>query len=252
MTPATPSAFGSRTRTHLEHAAASSLTLATDSLSMESLGTAPATPQPLRPPELKLKLPPTALHHWKPGKTVNSGSPTNTSNPPTAPSTTTSGNSKTPPTSPLSPPLSAACSSVSPTTPHTPSTVNIKIFGSSLQETSGLYTTIHPLLNLGNKTNHNPSYSYLNPRNFTAFNSQTPTPHSYAAFAIHQVLYSLLSGGIEPNGRFTPTDTTLLATSALFEEIPFPARSSSDIVSSTQKPILNLREALEALHLTSL
>ncbi|KAK4443448.1 hypothetical protein QBC34DRAFT_443396 [Podospora aff. communis PSN243] len=91
--------------------------------------------------------------------------------------------------------------------------------------------------------------TYLNPTNFTPVTTQTATPHSYAAYAIHQTLYPLLSGAIQPGGKTAPIDTTSLATSALVEEMPFPPRSNSvHDLSSAQKPILNLREAMEELH----
>jgi len=67
--------------------------------------------------------------------------------------------------------------------------------------------------------------SYLNPVNFTTLEPPSPSPHAYAAFAIHQTLYSLLSEGIKPNGRSVLTDSTSLATSSLVEEAPFPAKN---------------------------
>lgn len=63
------------------------------------------------------------------------------------------------------------------------------------------------------------------------------------------MLYSVLSGQIEPNAKFTLTDTTGLAISALVEELPFPGRDRRGyLVPPPQKPILGLREAIEQLH----
>ncbi|KAK0623791.1 hypothetical protein B0T14DRAFT_495208 [Immersiella caudata] len=91
--------------------------------------------------------------------------------------------------------------------------------------------------------------TYLNLISFASYLTQTPSPHSYAAYAIHQSLYPLLSGAMEPGGKTTSIDTTSLATTALVEEMPFPSLSSSvHDLSSAQKPILNLREAMEELH----
>jgi hypothetical protein len=91
--------------------------------------------------------------------------------------------------------------------------------------------------------------SYLNLTNFTALQANTPTPSAYGAYAIHQVLYSLLSGSIEPGARTGPIDTTGLATSALVEEMPFPARNPSVFMSPpSQKPVQDLRPLFEQLH----
>jgi hypothetical protein len=54
---------------------------------------------------------------------------------------------------------------------------------------------------------------------------------------------------MDPGGRTGPIDTTHLATSALVEEMPFPARTQSVFLTpSAQKPVQNLRQAFEQLH----
>ncbi|KAM7183134.1 hypothetical protein V8F33_013784 [Rhypophila sp. PSN 637] len=67
---------------------------------------------------------------------------------------------------------------------------------------------------------------YLNLTNFTALqepgNMETK---NYAAYSIHETLYSLLSGEIAPNGRDVPSDSTHLAMSGLVEEMPVGIRT---------------------------
>lgn len=91
--------------------------------------------------------------------------------------------------------------------------------------------------------------AYLNPTNFNTIKTRIISPESYAAYAIHQALYSLLNGSIAPNGRAVPTDTTHLAMSALVENMPFPPLTSSNYLTpSAQKPIRDLRDAVQQLH----
>jgi hypothetical protein len=93
--------------------------------------------------------------------------------------------------------------------------------------------------------------SYLNPVNYSRLFDQTARPHydNYPAFAIHQTLYSLLSGSIAPDGRLVERDTSGLGSSALVDPIPFPNPPSAVMYSvAPQKPVKNLREAMEELH----
>ncbi|KAK4209446.1 hypothetical protein QBC37DRAFT_430415 [Rhypophila decipiens] len=93
-------------------------------------------------------------------------------------------------------------------------------------------------------------HRYLNPTNFTVLQETgSMETDNYAAYSIHETLYSLLSGEIAPNGRGVPTDSTHLAMSALVEEMPFPLLSTSEYHgSSAQKPVAELRPLFEQLH----
>lgn len=91
--------------------------------------------------------------------------------------------------------------------------------------------------------------TYLNPVNFTAAKLSKVDVASYAAFSIHQTLYSLLSGSIQPNGRVVETDLTHIAGSALVEEAPFPLKPHSVYATTgIQKPVRYLRQAIQDLH----
>lgn len=78
---------------------------------------------------------------------------------------------------------------------------------------------------------------------------------SYAGFAIHELLYSSLSGLIGLDGRMRRIDTTGLGGTQLVDEQPFPRPNiTSNNIDNTpgtmgiQKPIRDLRTALERLH----
>ncbi|KAH9204019.1 hypothetical protein DL95DRAFT_398852 [Leptodontidium sp. 2 PMI_412] len=72
---------------------------------------------------------------------------------------------------------------------------------------------------------------------------------SYASYAIHQNLYSILSGQIIPNGRRAPTDSSGLSGTRLVEEVPFPRLNATMTgLNGIQKPIRDLRTAIEELH----
>jgi len=85
--------------------------------------------------------------------------------------------------------------------------------------------------------------------NYTNLKQTAEFPDAYAAYAIHQTLYSLLNGSIMPNGQDVETDSTGLAMSALVEDLPFPAPSISPLLTSwSQKPVRYLSQAIIELH----
>jgi len=91
--------------------------------------------------------------------------------------------------------------------------------------------------------------SYLNPVNYTSLKQTAEFPDAYAAYAIHQTLYSLLNGSIMPNGQDAETDSTGHAMSALVEDVPFPAYSVSPLRTTwSQKPVRYLSQAIVELH----
>jgi hypothetical protein len=77
---------------------------------------------------------------------------------------------------------------------------------------------------------------------------------SYAGFAIHELLYSTLSGIIGLDGHMRRIDTTGLGGTQLVEEQPFPRPNIAGYINNSpgtmgiQKPIHDLRSALEYLH----
>jgi len=90
---------------------------------------------------------------------------------------------------------------------------------------------------------------YLNPVNFTAARTFINQPEVYAAYAIHQSLYTLLAGSIFPNALTVITDTSHIAMSALVEDTPFPLETGLPYRSiSAQKPVRNLRQVVQDLH----
>ena len=100
--------------------------------------------------------------------------------------------------------------------------------------------------------------SFLDPLDYSAdalgYNGGYVTS-SYAGYAIHQLLYTILSGTIGPNGQFQPTDTTGLGGTSLVEALPFPLPNASltnnpstQGSNGIQKPVRNLRAAVEELH----
>ncbi|KAH6675854.1 hypothetical protein B0J14DRAFT_691908 [Halenospora varia] len=97
---------------------------------------------------------------------------------------------------------------------------------------------------------------FLNPLNYTAQTfSGIPMDGSYAGFAIHELLYSSLSGMIGLDGHMRRIDTTGLGGTQLVDEQPFPRPNTTSYnIDNTpgtmgiQKPIRDLRTALERLH----
>jgi hypothetical protein len=78
---------------------------------------------------------------------------------------------------------------------------------------------------------------------------------SYSGYAIHQLLYSILSGMITLNGREQPIDTSGLGGTRLVEPQPFPQPNSTNVPfpsnpgsNGIQKPIRYLKTAIEELH----
>ncbi|KAH8676497.1 hypothetical protein BGZ60DRAFT_429013 [Tricladium varicosporioides] len=101
-----------------------------------------------------------------------------------------------------------------------------------------------------------PLERFLNPLNYTAKTFLGYTMDgSYAGFAIHDLLYSALSGMIGLDGRLRRIDTTGLGGTQLVDEQPFPRPNiTSSMIDNTpgtmgiQKPIRDLRTAIEHLH----
>ncbi|KAH7370231.1 hypothetical protein BKA65DRAFT_589617 [Rhexocercosporidium sp. MPI-PUGE-AT-0058] len=98
--------------------------------------------------------------------------------------------------------------------------------------------------------------TFLNPvnYNFDAFEGALGI-NPYASYAIHQLLYSILSGQIGLDGRMRSIDNTGLGGTQLVEQQPFPQpNTTSTIVDNSpghigiQKPIRDLRAAIEQLH----
>jgi hypothetical protein len=87
------------------------------------------------------------------------------------------------------------------------------------------------------------NFSFLNPINYSsdAFgNNGNLISPSYAGFAIHQLLYSILAGTISIDGQRQPIDSTGLSGTKLVEPIPFPISNESTNNPSSngiQKPI---------------
>jgi hypothetical protein len=76
-------------------------------------------------------------------------------------------------------------------------------------------------------------------------------PQNHAAYAIHQTLYSALSGEMSTgSGKLADYENNAqLANSALVEETPFPLDSPSAFRPiGTSKPVRNLRKAIQDLH----
>ncbi|KAH8704498.1 hypothetical protein GQ44DRAFT_764111 [Phaeosphaeriaceae sp. PMI808] len=93
--------------------------------------------------------------------------------------------------------------------------------------------------------------NYLNPVDYNGIKVGLSDKDTikYPAWVIHQTIYSLINGGIMPNGRLVETDTTGLAMSALVQDLPFPLESYSGYRSSmAQKPVQFLRNAIQELH----
>lgn len=100
------------------------------------------------------------------------------------------------------------------------------------------------------------AFSFLNPINYSleAFQgSEGVTP--YAGYAVHQQLFQILSGNIGLDGRMRRIDSTGLGGTQLVEQQPFPqpnlTSTSADNSPGTigiQKPVRNLRAAIEQLH----
>jgi hypothetical protein len=90
--------------------------------------------------------------------------------------------------------------------------------------------------------------SYLNAINSTASEGRFAVPEAYPGFAIHQALFSLLHGEIQPNAKFTETDSSSIAMSALVEDLPFPPKLVGPYSTAAQKPVRDLRRAIQDLH----
>ncbi|KAH6893066.1 hypothetical protein B0T10DRAFT_591958 [Thelonectria olida] len=91
--------------------------------------------------------------------------------------------------------------------------------------------------------------TYLNPVNYSN-TGQGLMPQNHAAFAIHQTLYSVLSGDMGTTGRVADWENNAqLANSALVEDTPFPLDSPSAFRPiGIAKPVRNLRQAIQDLH----
>ncbi|KAK6335487.1 hypothetical protein TWF696_002261 [Orbilia brochopaga] len=94
---------------------------------------------------------------------------------------------------------------------------------------------------------------YINPVNFSRNHMIDPTPGELAAYAINDILFSLLSGSIaQYAGPSTPAliDRTQLAGSKLVEAVPFPPELPGGLGGpfGIQKPVRDLAQAIEELH----
>lgn len=92
------------------------------------------------------------------------------------------------------------------------------------------------------------THRYLHPIDFSKI-GQGGFPQYHAAYAIHQTLYSTLSGTIGSYGRYADVESgAAISNTALSESRPFPLFSSSARVIGTSKPVRHLRQAVQDLH----
>jgi hypothetical protein len=84
---------------------------------------------------------------------------------------------------------------------------------------------------------------------FTAWPHGNMSP-DYAGFAIHQTLFSILSGNIGPGARAGVRDFTGLAGTKLVEPIPFlpPSEFGVPADAGIEKPVADLARKIEELH----